>query len=167
MPAMARHIGVAMRVQDVRDLQVRPRHEGRGASRRWRGRQQRERARYLTDGLQGDAGVEGGAVELPVPEQDLDDPDVGVALQEMRREAVAERVHRNALVELGGLCGGVTGPVELAGGDRLGGLLAGEEPAARPLYEPPLPQEVEKVGREHREAVLAALALLDPDQHAR
>src|SRR3954469_5311411 len=113
-----------------------------------------------------DAGVEGGGVELPVPEQDLDHPDVGVALQEMRREAVAERVHRDALVELGGLGRSVAGPVELTRGDRLGGLLAGEEPAARALHPPPLPQQVEEVGREHREAVLAPLALLDPDQHA-
>ena len=116
--------------------------------------------------LQGDAGVEGGGVELPVPEQHLDDPDVGVVLQQVRGEAVAQRMHRDALVELGGLCGGVTGAVELARGDRLGGLLAGKEPAARPRHPPPLPQEVEQVGREHREAVLAPLALLDPDQHA-
>jgi len=94
MPAMARHIGLAMRGEDVRDLQVRPRHEHkRGGLRRWRGRQQCERARHLTDRLQGDAGVEGGAVELSVPEQNLDHPDVGVVFQEMRREAVAERVH--------------------------------------------------------------------------
>src|SRR5215217_8397271 len=145
----------------------RPRHENRRGGLRWgRGRQQRERARDVTDRLQGNAGVASGAVELSVPEQDLDDADIRLALQEMRREAVAKRVHRDALVELGGFRRGVTGPVELTRGDRLGGLLAGEEPAARPLYEPPLPQEVEEVGREHREAVLAPLALLDPDQHA-
>src|SRR5204862_447295 len=93
--------------------------------RRWRGRQQRERARHLTDRLQGDAGGEGGAVELSVAEQNLDDPDIGVARQPMRREAVAQRGPCDALVELGGLCGGVTGPVVLA---RL--ILAGLAPSA-------------------------------------
>src|SRR6185295_2786331 len=66
-----------------------------------------------------------------------------------------------------GLCGGVTGPVELASGDRLNQLLAGKEPPAWPLHPPPLPQEIAQVGREHDIAVLAPLALLDPDQHAR
>src|SRR4029078_10800019 len=99
-----------------------------------------ERARHLTDRLQGDAGVEGGAVELSVPEQNLDEPDVGVALQEMRREAVAERVHRDAFVELGGLCGGVTGAVELTRGDRLGGVLAGEQTARRGRAPRPIPE---------------------------
>jgi hypothetical protein len=32
-----------------------------------------------------------------VPEQDLDDPDVGSVLEKMRREAVAQRVQRDAL----------------------------------------------------------------------
>ncbi len=45
MPAMACREGVAMPVQDIRDLEKRPRHAGRGTSRRRRGRQQRERAR--------------------------------------------------------------------------------------------------------------------------
>ena len=104
MPAMARHD----RRRHARRGCPRPPGEAapwnrRSGLRRWRGRQQRERARHLTDRLQGNAGVEGCGVELPVPEQHLDDPDVGVALQEMRREAVAERVHRDALVELGGV----------------------------------------------------------------
>src|SRR3712207_9568548 len=60
----------------------------------------------------------------------------------------------------------MAGAVELAGGDRLSRLLAGEEPSSRALHEPPLAQEVEEVGREHDEAVFASLALLDPDQHA-
>jgi hypothetical protein len=30
VPAMARHVSIAMLVQDIRDLQVRPRHDGRG-----------------------------------------------------------------------------------------------------------------------------------------
>ena len=41
--------------------------------------------------------------QIVVAEQDLDDPDVGPVLQEMRREAVAERVDRHALRQSGGL----------------------------------------------------------------
>jgi hypothetical protein len=70
------------------------------------------------------------------------------------------------LIEPGGLGCGMAGPVELARRDRLAWLLAGEEPATWPHHPPPLPQDVEQVGREHDIAVLAALALLDPDQHA-
>lgn len=35
--------------------------------------------------------------QVPVPEQDLDDADVGPVLQQVRREAVAQRVDRHAL----------------------------------------------------------------------
>lgn len=37
-------------------------------------------------------GVEGGAVQLGVPEQDLDDPDVGAILQQVGGEAVTQRM---------------------------------------------------------------------------
>src|SRR4051794_38420421 len=43
------------------------------------------------------AGKDGGAVELSATEQDLDDADIRLALQEMRREAVPERVHGDVL----------------------------------------------------------------------
>ena len=81
---------------------------------RWRRRQQRERARHLAQGLQRDAGVDGGGVELRVAEQDLDHADIGLPLQQMRGEAVPQRVHGHPLVELGGLGRGMAGPVELA-----------------------------------------------------
>src|ERR671913_1970999 len=60
----------------------------------------------------------------------------------------------------------MAGAVELTRRDWLSRLLAGEEPSSRALHPPPLAQEVEQVGREHDEAVLAPLALLNPDQHA-
>mgnify|MGYP001544923148 CR=1 FL=1 len=46
-------------------------------------------------------------------------------------EAVAQRVHRDALVDLRGLGGGVDGAVELARGNRVHRVEPGEEPAAR------------------------------------
>src|SRR3954467_13806757 len=39
-----------------------------------------------------DLGVEGGIVQLRVPEQDLDDADINTVLQEMGCETVAQRV---------------------------------------------------------------------------
>ena len=69
MPATARHEGAAMSIQDIRDLDERPRHDGRGTSRWRRRRQQRERARHLSDRLQRHPRVDGGGVELLVPER--------------------------------------------------------------------------------------------------
>src|SRR5881398_672112 len=54
--------------------------------------QEVERARHLADRADGDAGVERGRVELLVPEQDLDDPDIGLLLQQMGGKAVPQRV---------------------------------------------------------------------------
>ena len=105
--------GVAVPVQDIRDLEERPRHDGRGISGwRWR-RQQRERTRDLPDRLQRHARVDGGRLEFAMPEQHLDDADVGLLLEQVGREAVPERMHRDPLVELRGRRGGMTGAVEL------------------------------------------------------
>src|SRR5260370_6842578 len=62
--------------------------------------------------------------------------------------------------------------VELAGCHRFPGPLAGNQPAlphgscgieTPPARLPPLAQQVERVGRQHDIAVLAALGLLDPN----
>ena len=42
----------------------------------------------------------------------------------------------------------------------------GEQPALRAALEPPRPQQLQQLRREHRVPVLAPLALLDTDQHA-
>src|SRR6201993_70451 len=56
-----------------------------------------ERARHLADRTDGDAGVERGRVELLVTEQNLDDPDVGLLLQEMGGKAVPQCMNTDAL----------------------------------------------------------------------
>src|SRR5215212_10142939 len=58
------------------------------------------------------------------------------------------------------------GPVELTRGERVDRVLSGKEPHLRPGDPPPVPQEFEQLRREHRKAVPASLALLDPEQHA-
>ena len=45
-------------------------------------------------------------------------------------------------------------------------IAAGEQPAWRAALPPPRPEQLEQLRREHRVPVLAALALLDADQHA-
>src|SRR3989442_16039292 len=45
-----------------------------------------ERARDLPERFEGDAGVERGRIELLVPEQHLNDADVGLLLEQMRGE---------------------------------------------------------------------------------
>src|ERR1700749_1025485 len=55
--------------------------------------QQVERARHLADRADGDAGIERGRVELLVPEQDLDDPDIGLLLQQMGGKAMPQCVN--------------------------------------------------------------------------
>ena len=68
--------------------------------------------------------------------------------------------------------GGVDGAVELAGRQRLDRVAAGKQPAPRqhqaaaPPLAPPGAQQFEQLRRQHGVAVLAALALLDAQQHA-
>src|SRR5919109_2704452 len=100
---------------------------GRDKSRALRGRLHRrgemlERAGDFAERLEGDARVERGGVELLVPEQHLDDADVDLLLERMRREAVPQRVQRDALADLGPLGRGMAGAVELARRQRLPGI---------------------------------------------
>jgi hypothetical protein len=62
-----------------------------GGKRTWR----------VADGLGGDLGVARGAGQAGVAEQHLDDAYVGPVLQQMRREAVPQRVDRYLLAQAG------------------------------------------------------------------
>ena len=110
--------------------------------------------------------------ELGVPEQDLDDPDVGAVLQQVGGEAVAQRVRPDPLGDVGGLRRLDDDAVELPGADRLHRMLSREQPAVAvhhallPPDLPPLAQQREQVGRQHGIAVPPALAALDAQQHA-
>ena len=78
-----------------------------------------------------------------------------------------QRVRRHRLVDPGRLRGRMAGAGELTRGDRLERIAAREQPAPRAASQPPIAQQVEQPRRQHRVAVLAALALLDPDHHSR
>ena len=98
--------------------------------------------------------------------------DVGVLFQQMRGEAVPQRMRRHPLLDPGGLGGGVDGAVELAGRQRLDRVAAGKQPASRQqraepaALPPPGAQQFEQLRRQHGVAIFAALAALDPQQHA-
>src|SRR6476659_11045897 len=125
-----------------------------------------ERAHDGADGVGGDPRVERRGVELGVPEQHLDHADIDVLLEQVGREAVAQRVRRDPLGDLGRAGGGMDDPVELTRGEMVDGVLPGKEPDVRAGDAPPVPQELEQLRREHRKAVPSSLALLDPEQHA-
>src|SRR6202021_1202002 len=71
-----------------------------------------------------DLGVEGGVVQLRVPEQDLDDADINTVLEEMGRETVPQCVRSNPLGDLRGGCGLDDEERELPGVGRFVGVLA-------------------------------------------
>src|SRR5438270_8820065 len=110
-----------------------------------------ERADHGADRGVSDAGVKGRGVELGVAEQHLDDADVGVLLQQVRGEAVPQRMRRYPLLDSGSLSGGVDGAVELAGRERLDRVAPREQPAARqqhaepPALPPPRAQQLEQL----------------------
>src|ERR1019366_567247 len=90
----------------------------------------------------------------------------------MGGKGVSKRMERYALADSGRIGRLMEQAVELAGCHRLTGPLAWKQPAlfhgscgieTPPARLPPLAQQVERVGRQHDIAVLAALGLLDPN----
>src|ERR1700704_723674 len=98
-----------------------------------------ERAHDLLDRLGGDARVERRGVELGVPEQDLDHPDIDVLLEQMGGEAVPQRMHGYRLTDPGHLGCGVTGTIELARRHRLHRVAPWKQPTLRSCGPPPGP----------------------------
>ena len=105
----------------------------------------------------------------------LDDSDIGAALQQMGGEAVAQCVQRHALFDPGFIDRLVEQSAQLAGGHRRSRPAARKQPAflkRRCRIEasarlPPLPQHIERLGRQHDMAVLATLGLLDANDPLR
>src|SRR5208283_2482069 len=124
------------------------------------GEQQVERAGDLADRLDGDPGVERRGVELLVPEQHLDDAYVGLLFEQMRGEAVPQGMHAHALVDPGAPRGRVYGVVKPPHGEGLARNTARKQPFPWPFDQPPPPQQIEQLLRQHHVAVFVALALI-------
>src|SRR6516164_8468986 len=134
--------------------------------------QQVERARHLADRADGDAGVERRRIELFVPEQHLDDADIGLLFQEMGGKAMPQCVDADTFGNAGTPRCQANDAVELARTRMLPAVarkqpgLSGRHPSLLARDPPPVAQQLKKIGRENDIPILLALALFDPDDHA-
>src|ERR1035437_5924294 len=80
--------------------------------------------------------IERGVLELGVSEHNLDHADVDTILEQVRGEAVAQRVRADVFCKAGDLCGLLDDAPELASGDRLARVLPGEQPTSRQHHTP-------------------------------
>src|SRR4029077_17255421 len=133
--------------------------------------QEVERARHLADRADGDAGVKRCRVELLVSEQNLDDPNIGLLLQEMGGKAVPQRMNTDTLGDAGTPRCQANDPMQLACTRMLPAVagkqpgLTGRHPALLARNAPPFMQYLKQDGRENDIPILLALALLDADEH--
>ena len=171
--------------EDVRDLQSGPCHRQRlgrapglaptplGALRHV---ELIERALHCRDQAGRDPRVARRRLQLLVSEQRLDRPDVGAAIEQVRGEAVPERVQRHLLLDAGGGERLLEETRHLPRRQMRVLAPAGKKPALGRRYaiivvrapdRPPLAQQRVQLRRQHHVPVLAALALLDADDAER
>ena len=96
MAVMGSAISMTMAAENIRHLQSRA-HHSRLVRRYHLQRQTVERALRPGDRARGHMRVARGRRQVVVPQQDLDDPDIRAALEQMGREAVAQRMHADPL----------------------------------------------------------------------
>ena len=159
----------SMVAENVRNLQNWTDHQRRVSS----GRLVRlvdkmiKRAGDVADRIGRDLRVARCRIEFGMSKQHLDHTNIDILLQEMGGKAVPQRMRRYMLLDPGSLRSRVAGTGKLACRDRLEGIAAREQPSPRAANQPPIAQQVEQPRRQHRVAVFAAFALLDPDHHPR
>ena len=149
-----------MPTQNVGDLEANARPvpgHGRSTGRRDLQGQAIERALGRADRMGRDLRVARRRRQIVVAEQDLDDPDVGSVLQKMRREAVAQRVQRDALRQSSRLDRRPAGGVQHGRIDRMSVIAAREQKRLRPGEPPVSAKNAEKLRRQHHVAILGAL----------
>ena len=73
-----------------------------------------KRTGNFLDSLGGDAGIDGGRIKLDVPQQGLDDSNIDLAFEQMRRERMPQDVRGYALVDSRQSSGLKTSTIELA-----------------------------------------------------
>src|ERR1019366_4713797 len=114
--------------------------------------------------------VESGIADLGMAEQYLDGAQVGAGFQHMCREAVSKQMWRNALVDAGALASLVHGlPHDLRSNGHICPPVVHRawEQVGLGLHPAPiLTQGVQQLGTQENIAVAAALALVDPNDHA-
>src|SRR4029077_5786606 len=128
-------------------------------------RQKVERAFDAGDHAGSDAPIARRGVQFVVTQERLDDSDISAALQQVGREAVAQRVQRHALLDPGFIGRLVEQSAQLAGGHRLAQPAARKQPAflkgrcviETPTHLPPLPQQIDRLRRQHALGILPPL----------
>ena len=99
-------------------------------------------------------------------QQRLNDPDIGVCLQQMRGEAVAQSVQGRGLRDPRHVFGCHEGPVQLPGRQGRNLWLARKQPAFGSRLAPILTEHLKQAWGQHGLPVLAALTPVDMDQHS-
>ena len=162
--------GRPVAAEDVRDLQSGTRHAAAATpaaapSASVIGVSRSSGLMTVADRLGRDLGVERRRLELGVAEQHLDHADVDVLFQQMGGEAVPQRVRRHPLLDPGRRRPR-HGQARLSWRVVIGstGIAAGKQPARRPrATRHQSRSSPSSCGEQHGVAILAALALLDPD----
>jgi hypothetical protein len=100
-------------------------------------------------------------------EQNLNDPDVRSAFQEMRREAMAQRVQRDPFGQTGGIDRRSARSVQHRRINRVLFIPPGKEIGRWPGEPPISAQNAEQLRRQHHVAIFRAFAVTDQDHAAR
>lgn len=105
--------------------------------------------------------------QIVVAEQDLNDPDIGSVLQEMGREAVAQRMHRHAFGQTRCFRRRPASGVQDGRINRMTLVAAGKEIEPWPGPPPINAEDAEQLRRQHHVAVFRPLAVPDQDDAPR
>jgi len=107
--------------------------------------------------------VQGGRLDGPMAEQNLDETQVGAVLHEVGGEAVPEHVGGHPLRDASGTAGAGDGPLHGALVEGTSRVAARKQPVGGPMHAPVAAKRMEQERREHRLTLHIALAVTDHD----
>ena len=128
--------------------------------------QEVERAVECRQILSGDPEVPRGSVEGPRTQEHLDGPDIDPRFEQVGRKTVAQRMNTMAVRDPSTLLRMIGDLLRRAEGQRPLGIASRKQPEGWPVQVPVGAQFGQQVGGEEGIAILAALPLLDAEQHA-
>jgi len=111
--------------------------------------------------------VERGRIEPGMSEQNLDQTHIGFLFEQVGGKAVAQCVRRHSLLDRRPIGSGMNDAIELPRRQRQQRITAREQPERGPGDAIPIAQQLQQPRGKHCKAILAPLALLDAQQHAR
>src|SRR3990167_5852153 len=168
----ARYAGPALRKISATSSEARTGSAWRSHLRLEQCRQLVQRTDDRAHGSSCDRGVESGCLEVRMPEQCLDDPDIDAVFKQMCREAVPQSVWADAFFDTRSFGSIDNDPMELPGTERLEIVHTREQPAIGvhdtllAANRPPLAQKGKKVSGQERIAIASAFTALHSQEHA-